>query len=124
MKKNVLTLKNLTKKKFGNKILDKFYMNIVSGEIINLIGLDGSGRQEIYAILSGKEKIDEGEIWFDNRLYHQYEELPVEQANGLFFIGNYDLIIPDMTIAENLYIIEKINYLQFCVSKKKMVTAK
>ena len=120
MKKNVLTLKNLTKKKFGNKILDKFYMNIVSGEIINLIGLDGSGRQEIYAILSGKEKIDEGEIWFDNRLYHQYEELPVEQANGLFFIGNYDLIIPDMTIAENLYIIEKINYLQFCVSKKKM----
>ena len=115
MKKNVLTLKNLTKKKFGNKILDKFYMNIVSGEIINLIGLDGSGRQEIYAILSGKEKIDEGEIWFDNRLYHQYEELPVEQANGLFFIGNYDLIIPDMTIAENLYIIEKINYLQFCV---------
>ncbi len=120
MKKNVLTFKNLTKKKFGNKILDKFYMNIVSGEIINLIGLDGSGRQEIYAILSGKEKIDEGEIWFDNRLYHQYEELPVEQANGLFFIGNYDLIIPDMTIAENLYIIEKINYLQFCVSKKKM----
>lgn len=116
MKKNVLTLKNLTKKKFGNKILDKFYMNIVSGETINLIGLDGSGRQEIYAILSGKEKIDEGEIWFDNRLYHQYEELPVEQANGLFFIGNYDLIIPDMTIAENLYIIEKINYLQFCVS--------
>ena len=46
------------------------------------------------------------------RQYHQYDELPVEQANGLFFIGNYDLIIPDMTIAENLYIIEKINYLQ------------
>lgn len=116
MKKNVLTLKNLTKKKFGNKILDKFYMNIVSGEIINLIGLDGSGRQEIYAILSGKEKIDEGEIWFDNRLYHQYEELPVEQANGLFFIGNYDLIIPDMTIAENLYIIET-NYPAFTVPR-------
>ena len=120
MRKNILTLKNITKEKFGNKVLDKFYINIVSGEIINLIGLDGSGRKEIYSILSGKEKIDEGEIWFDNRLYHQYEDLPVEQVNGMFFIGNYDLIIPDMTIAENIYIIEKINYLQFCVSKKKM----
>ena len=120
MRKNILTLKNITKEKFGNRVLDKFYINIVSGEIINLIGLDGSGRKEIYSILSGKEKIDEGEIWFDNRLYHQYEDLPVEQVNGIFFIGNYDLIIPDMTIAENIYIIEKINYLQFCVSKKKM----
>lgn len=120
MRKNILTLKNITKEKFGNRVLDKFYINIVSGEIINLIGLDGSGRKEIYSFLSGKEKIDEGEIWFDNRLYHQYEDLPVEQVNGMFFIGNYDLIIPDMTIAENIYIIEKINYLQFCVSKKKM----
>lgn len=120
MRKNILTLKNITKEKFGNRVLDKFYINIVSGEIINLIGLDGSGRKEIYSILSGKEKIDEGEIWFDNRLYHQYEDLPVEQVNGMFFIGNYDLIIPDMTIVENIYIIEKINYLQFCVSKKKM----
>lgn len=120
MRKNILTLKNITKEKFGNRVLDKFYINIVSGEIINLIGLDGSGRKEIYSILSGKEKIDEGEIWFDNRLYHQYEDLPVEQVNGMFFIGNYDLIIPDMTIAENIYIIENINYLQFCVSKKKM----
>lgn len=120
MRKNILTLKNITKEKIGNRVLDKFYINIVSGEIINLIGLDGSGRKEIYSILSGKEKIDEGEIWFDNRLYHQYEDLPVEQVNGMFFIGNYDLIIPDMTIAENIYIIEKINYLQFCVSKKKM----
>lgn len=120
MRKNILTLKNITKEKFGNRVLDKFYINIVSGEIINLIGLDGSGRKEVYSILSGKEKIDEGEIWFDNRLYHQYEDLPVEQVNGMFFIGNYDLIIPDMTIAENIYIIEKINYLQFCVSKKKM----
>lgn len=96
------------------------FIKLDTDKEMEVIGLDGSGRQEIYAILSGKEKIDEGEIWFDNRLYHQYEELPVEQANGLFFIGNYDLIIPDMTIAENLYIIEKINYLQFCVSKKKM----
>lgn len=120
MRKNILTLKHITKKKFGNKILDKFYLNIVSGEIINLIGLDGSGKQEIYSILSGKEKIDEGEIWFANHLYHRYEELPVEQADGMVFIGNYDLIIPDMTIAENIYIVEKINYLQFCVSRKKM----
>lgn len=120
MKKDVLTLKKISKEKSGNRILNQFYMKIVSGEIINLIGLEGSGKHEIYSILFGEDQIDSGEIWFSGKVYHKRERLPVEQVNGIFFIGNHDLIIPDLTVAENIYIIEKINYFQLSVSRKKM----
>ena len=46
MKKDVLLLKDITKEKAHNKVLDHFFMEILSGEIINLIGLEGSGKAE------------------------------------------------------------------------------
>lgn len=120
MKKNVLLLKNITKEKAGSKVLDQFYVEILSGEIMNLIGLEGSGKEEIYSILFGDECADKGEVWFAGKKYEKGKELPVERSNGIFFIGNQELIIPNLSVAENLYIIEKINYFQFSVSKKKM----
>ena len=56
MKKNVLLLKNITKEKAGSKVLDQFYVEILSGEIMNLIGLEGSGKEEIYSILFGEDR--------------------------------------------------------------------
>lgn len=121
MKRSILSLRKIKKEKMGNLILNQFSLEILSGEIINLIGLEGSGKEELYAILSGKEFIDSGDVWFNGKQYKiGKESLPVERVNGIFLIGNYDLIIPDLTVAENIYIIEKINYFQFSVSKKKM----
>lgn len=120
MRKSVLLLKNLTKEKAGNRILDHFFLEILSGEIVNLIGLEGSGKEEIYSILFGEEEADFGEVWFAGEKYAKGRNLPVEMADGIFFIGHEEFVIPDMTVAENMYIIEKINYFQFSVSKRKM----
>lgn len=121
MKKTILSLRKITKEKSGNLILNRFSLEILSGEITNLIGLEGSGKEELFAILSGKEFIDSGDIYFGGKEYKKGKNiLPIERVNGIFLIGNYDLIIPDLTVAENIYIIEKINYFQFSVSKKKM----
>lgn len=120
MKTEILLLKKITKERAGNKVLSNFSLEILSGEIINLIGLDGAGKKDIYSILFGEESADSGEIWFSGKHYGQEKKLPVEKVNGIFFIANNELIIPDLSVAENLYIIEKINYLQFSVSKRKM----
>lgn len=120
MKKNVLLLKNISRKNQQNILLNQFYLNIQNGEIINLIGLEGSGKEEIFSVLFGKEKIASGELWFMNHKFEQGEELPVEKSKGIFFIDNNELLIPELSVAENIYIIEKVNYMQFCVPKKKM----
>ena len=121
MKNDVLLMKDITKEKARSRVLDHFFMEILSGEIINLIGLEGSGKAEIYSVLFGDESIDEGKIWFTGKYYEKGKILPVEKLNGIFFIGNQELIIPNLSVAENLYIIEKINYFQLSVSKKKMI---
>lgn len=121
MKNDVLLMKDITKEKARSRVLDHFFMEILSGEIINLIGLEGSGKEEIYSVLFGDESIDEGKIWFTGKYYEKGKILPVEKLNGIFFIGNQELIIPNLSVAENLYIIEKINYFQLSVSKKKMI---
>lgn len=120
MKNEVLLLNKITKIRAGNKVLDDFFLEILSGEIVNLIGLDGAGKKDIYSILFGEDTIDAGDIWFAGQPCGHGKNLPVERVNGIFFIGNNELIIPDLSVAENLYIIEKINYFQFSVSKRKM----
>lgn len=120
MKKSVLLLKNLKKEKAGSQILNHFFLEIFSGEIVDLIGLEGSGKEEIYAILFGEDAPDGGEILFAGKHCGKGHKIPVESANGIFFIGNQELLVPDLTVAENMYIVEKINYLQFCVPKRKM----
>ena len=51
MKNDVLLMKDITKEKARSRVLDHFFMEILSGEIINLIGLEGSGKEEIYSVL-------------------------------------------------------------------------
>ena len=120
MKKNILSLVRLTKEKAGHRILNQFYMDIFGGEMVNLIGLEGSGKEEIYNILFGDEIPDSGEIFFLEEKMSRDRKLPVERREGIFFIGNHDLIIPNLTVAENMYIIEHMNYFSLSVSAKKM----
>lgn len=119
-KNEVLLLKKITKEKAGEKILNQFFLEILSGEIINLIGLEGSGHEEICSILFGDESRQSGEIWFMGEKYGRERKLPIERPNGIFFIGSDRMIIPHFTVAENMYVVEKANYLQFCVPHKKM----
>lgn len=103
-------------------MLDCFYLDIHNGEIINLIGLEDSGHKELFSILMGEEKLDAGEIYLENKKILHPGEMRAERSNGIFFIGNNEQIIPALTIAENLYIVENINYWQLSVSKKVMTS--
>ena len=47
MKNEVLLLNKITKIRAGNKVLDDFFLEILSGEIVNLIGLDGAGKKDM-----------------------------------------------------------------------------
>ena len=46
----------------------------------------------------------------------------VEHAGGIFFINNDEPMVAELSVAENLYIVEKMNYFKRSVSRKKMET--
>lgn len=74
MKKNILILKQICKCIQKKTVLNQFYMNIQNGEIVNLIGMEDSGKEDVFSILFGQEKIDSGEIVFNRRSYTQMSQ--------------------------------------------------
>ncbi|MFR9062666.1 MAG: ATP-binding cassette domain-containing protein [[Clostridium] scindens] len=66
-------------------MLDQFYVEILSGEIMNLIGLEGSGKEEIYSILFGDECADKGEVWFAGRSMKKGRNCPSKDPTDIFY---------------------------------------
>ena len=91
MKKNILILKQICKCIQKKTVRNQCYMNIQNGEIVNLIGMEDSGKEDVFSILFGQEKIDSGEIVFNRRSYTQMSQRIVEHAGGIFFINNDEL---------------------------------
>ena len=121
MNQTVFERRKICKEKAGRIVLSDFYLLLRRGEIVNLIGLEGCGHEELRSMFLYNEPISSGSVYYDGRQIKTIEELPLERYHGIFYIGNKDLLIPDLTVAENLYIVEKMNYLQFSVSLRKMI---
>ncbi|WP_297377832.1 ATP-binding cassette domain-containing protein, partial [uncultured Helcococcus sp.] len=65
--KNIMTLKNISKRFGENIIFDKFNLDIEEGKSIAIVGKSGSGKSTLLNIISLIEPIDEGEIIFENK---------------------------------------------------------
>lgn len=59
---NIIELKNITKY-YGNKlILDKFNLNVKSGEMIAIKGISGKGKSTLLNVIGLIESFDDGEL--------------------------------------------------------------
>jgi len=63
----ILETRRLTISFGGLRAVDGVDFHIRPGEIVGLIGPNGSGKTTFFNIISGIYKPDEGEVWFDNR---------------------------------------------------------
>ena len=64
--KNILNIKNLTKKFNDNIALDNINIDIDKGEIVALIGPSGSGKSTLMNLITGTVKADNGKLLIDN----------------------------------------------------------
>lgn len=65
--RNVLELKNVTVKHNGRAKLDGISLNIRSGEILGIAGIEGNGQTELVEVIAGLETVSEGELSFEGR---------------------------------------------------------
>ena len=63
-----IIIKNLKKSYGNNKVIKDFNININDGEFIVLVGPSGCGKSTLLRMISGLEKIDQGEIFLDEKL--------------------------------------------------------
>ncbi|MGI9240516.1 MAG: sugar ABC transporter ATP-binding protein [Verrucomicrobiales bacterium] len=87
----------------GVRALDGVSLDLHKGEVLALMGENGAGKSTLIKILSGVYQPDQGEIHVDGLPQHFHR--PAEsQAVGISVIYQELDLIPQLTVAENLFL--------------------
>ena len=100
----LLELKNISKTFPGVKALQNVNLDLEAGEVLGLCGENGAGKSTLMKILTGIYTADPGgEIWLEGR---QVVVGGVNHARelGLSIIHQELNMVPDLTVAQNLYL--------------------
>ena len=109
MGETILTMSGVTKSYFGVKALDDVSLDIRRGEVHALMGENGAGKSTLMKILTGLVKPDEGEIVFEGNKV-QFPDPQAALNLGIAMIHQELNPIPEMTVAENIYLGREPNY--------------
>lgn len=99
----VLRMSNVTKTFPGVKALDKVHLQVRKGTVHGLMGENGAGKSTMMKILIGIFHPDSGEIEFKGKQLKVKSTRDAMDA-GISMIHQELSPIPDMTVAENIYL--------------------
>jgi ABC-type sugar transport system ATPase subunit len=102
---HLLEMKNICKSFSGVSVLKNNHLELEAGEVHALLGENGAGKSTLIKILGGVYTKDSGQILVDGQ---EVEITGVESAkeHGIRIIHQELMLIPDMTISENIFILK------------------
>ncbi len=105
MPEKILIMKNITKIFPGIKALDNVDIEVEKGEIHALIGENGAGKSTLMNVLSGAFPFGSysGEILYEGELC-RFHNVRDSDAKGITIIHQEPTLIPELSIAENVFI--------------------
>ena len=99
----ILSVRKLSKRFPGVQALSDIDLELVSGEVLALLGENGAGKSTLLKILSGAQAADSGSILLDGKPFRAAQ--PHEaQASGIVTIYQEFTLIPTLSVAENIMI--------------------
>ena len=82
-------------------VLEDISLEVISGEVVALLGPNGHGKSTLLKMLSGLIPIVSGNVFFNNSLINNLQ--PSEIVNlGISHIPQGDMIFSEMKVIENL----------------------
>lgn len=103
----ILQVENVTKRYPGVLALDHVSFEVSAGEIRGLIGENGAGKSTIIKSIAGAIPFDSGKVTIDGESYTSIN--PTEAINkGISVIYQEFNLIPSMTVAENIFLGERV----------------
>jgi len=103
MNQPILELKGIHKSFPGVKALDNASLNVYPGRVMALMGENGAGKSTLMKVLTGIYSLDEGEIFYENKRVHFTGPRHSQEA-GISIIHQELNLIPELTIAENIFL--------------------
>ena len=101
----LLSVRSLIKRFGGLTALNSFSLDVDDGEIVGIIGPNGSGKTTFFNVLSGMHPADGGEVFFDNHPQNLLK-LKTHQIIGLGIARTFQNQRPfnNLSVLENLMI--------------------
>ncbi len=100
---SLLELKNISKSylsKIGNfKVINKLNLSVDHNQNIFLFGPSGCGKSTLLNLISGLDKSDSGDIYFDGKLVKNHFDL-LKDDIGIIFQDHY--LISELNIFDNI----------------------
>ncbi len=121
--RNVLEMKNITKKFPGVLALDDVSFYLKRGEIHCLVGENGAGKSTLIKILAGSYKSSKGIIYINGKK-SLIKSTRDAQLLGISFVFQEINVIDQLTVAENITLGKELIKLGFLNRKKNFRMAK
>ena len=119
-KKKVLELKNISKSFPGVKALDEVSFSVEEGTVHVLVGENGAGKSTLIKIINGMYTADEGELYVFGKKVAMHSPRHMKEL-GIATIHQELNPVPDLTIAENIFLGRLPTRGPGMVAKKRMV---
>ncbi|HSI92144.1 MAG TPA: sugar ABC transporter ATP-binding protein, partial [Jiangellaceae bacterium] len=103
MTDQLLRLEGISKSFPGVQALSNVHLDLSAGEVHAVVGENGAGKSTLMKILAGIHKQDAGTIYLDGRTA-DIDSPHTAQTLGISIIHQELSLMPDLTIAENIYI--------------------
>jgi ribose transport system ATP-binding protein len=103
MGKPILSMQNVSKGFPGVQALEDVNLEVSAGEVLVLVGENGAGKSSLMKILSGIYKKDSGKILLDDKEIEITSPLHAQQL-GITIIHQEMNLMPDLTVAQNIFI--------------------
>ncbi|MDO4321396.1 MAG: sugar ABC transporter ATP-binding protein [Lachnospiraceae bacterium] len=105
----ILWMKDIEKSFSGVQVLKKVQLMIKAGEVHALVGENGAGKSTLMKILLGIYRKDGGEVIYRGEKMEFHS--PADALNrGISMIHQEVCLIPDMTVAENIFLGREDNF--------------
>ena len=115
----IVEFRNITKAFSGVKALDDVSFSIKRGEVHCLLGENGAGKSTLIKILTGVEKGDSGEIYFNGEKI-QNKDIWQAREKGIGTVFQENSLVPHLSVAENVFLTRELRRKSKFLDLKKM----
>lgn len=99
----LLEMTNITKAFASNVVLNGVNLSVDEGEVVAILGENGAGKSTLIKILGGIYKADSGEIRMHGTVKN-ITSAAIAGENGIRIIHQEIVLVPDRTIAANVFL--------------------
>ena len=118
--KNIIELKDVTKRFGGITALNRASLHVDSGEVVGLIGDNGAGKSTLIKTLVGVHSPDDGEIIIRGQKVNNWTALKAREA-GIETVFQDRALCPQQSIVWNIFMGKELTYPFGFVREKEQI---